>query len=98
MVSMLYMASRLVVKKGLLTKVVDEEVLVHDPQGGFVHILNQSAARILQLCDGSRYLEALVQEFSAEQKADPEVARGDVVDIITEFERLGLLSRVGPST
>ena len=64
------------------------EVLVHDHRHGKIHVLNGSAATVLQLCDGSRDLDAIVRDAGGEGH---EGARGDIASIIEQFRSLGLI-------
>ena len=64
------------------------EVLVHDHRHGKIHVLNQSAATVLQLCDGSRTLDAIVRDAGGEGH---ENARDDIARIIEQFRSLGLI-------
>lgn len=65
------------------------DVLVHDPAHGKIHVLNRTAAQVLQACDGRTPLDDIARRIAPEV---PARAYDDVVRIVEEFERLGLLS------
>jgi Coenzyme PQQ synthesis protein D (PqqD) len=77
----------------LHVKTVDDKVLVHDTRAELVHILNASAGRILTLCDGTRDVDEIAREFAAGLPVEPDRARKDVVSVLEEFTRLGLLAK-----
>jgi hypothetical protein len=67
-----------------------EDVLVHDPVRRKIHVINASAAQVLQACDGHTDPRQI-----AERIAPPDCAvraYDDVVRIIEEFRKLGLVS------
>lgn len=64
------------------------EVLVHDHRRGKIHVMNESAARVLQLCDGTRDVDAITLELAGEENTG---ARDDIARIIEQFRELGLL-------
>jgi hypothetical protein len=66
-----------------------EDVLVHDPQRQKIHVLNASAAKVLQACDGRTSLQEIAERIAPQYAAR---AYADVVRIVEEFRRLGLLS------
>jgi len=69
------------------------EVLVHDPRHGKIHVLNPSAAQVLQLCDGSHDIDAIVRQLGGEEHP---TARNDIAQIIEQFQTLGLIESPGP--
>ena len=73
-------------------RTVGEEVLVHHPSAQKVHILNRTAGRILQLCDGTRSQKEIVETICAETGADAEMVARDVEGLISELTKLGLVS------
>jgi len=72
-------------------RVVGGESLVHDQTNGKVHVLNSTAAKILELCDGSRSSDDIARLISDETHADMQLVAGDVAAIIRQFENLGLV-------
>jgi PqqD family protein of HPr-rel-A system len=70
---------------------VGDEVLVHDPALGKIHVLNATAGAILELCDGSRSSSEIVQSIAEATEADPEMVARDLAGILQEFSDLHLL-------
>jgi len=42
---------------------IGDDLMVYDRRAGMVHLLNESAARIYRLCDGSHDLDAMVVDL-----------------------------------
>jgi pyrroloquinoline quinone biosynthesis protein D len=74
----------------VLTRSGDEALLV-DEQGGNVHVLNASAARLWELCDGAPTVGELSDSFAAGYEVDPAAARADVERMLSTLGELGLL-------
>ena len=72
-------------------RTVGEEVLVHHPSTQKVHILNRTAGQILEMCDGERTQESIVDTICAETGADKDAVAKDVAALVGEFEKLGLI-------
>ena len=70
---------------------VGDEVLVHDPALGKVHVLNATAGAVLEMCDGARSAEEIARSLSDATGADPAVVGRDVEAILREFGALRLL-------
>ena len=68
------------------------ETLVHDPVNGKVHVLNASAARILQRCDGTTTLATIVDEIVAATGAPRERVERDLARIYADFTAKGLFA------
>lgn len=71
-------------------RVVGREAILHDPVSARTHVVNASAARVWELCDG-RSMTALVDEFAAGYGRRPDDLRPDVRRIVDHFASLGLL-------
>ncbi|MDQ6779901.1 MAG: PqqD family protein [Candidatus Eremiobacteraeota bacterium] len=84
--------SELCKSPGLDIKTVGDEVLVHHPAGQKVHILNRTAGRILELCDGVRTPSEIAAMIGAETGADQATVDADVRRIVADFVRLGLIA------
>jgi PqqD family protein of HPr-rel-A system len=76
---------------GLEVRTAGDEVLVHDAKQGKVHVLNATAGKILQLCDGSRTVEEIAVALANAFLTDTERVRPDVDAALVEFRGLGLL-------
>ena len=76
---------------GLELRTAGDELLVHDAGAGKVHVLNASAGKILQLCDGSRTVEEISVAVANAFLTDTERVRPDVDVSLAEFKTIGLL-------
>ncbi len=74
---------------------VGREAILHDARNGQAHVINASAARVWELCDG-RPFDDLVAAFAEPYDMPPETVRGDVQQVLDGFRRLGLLESVRP--
>ncbi|MGP6157300.1 MAG: PqqD family protein [Vulcanimicrobiaceae bacterium] len=70
---------------------VGDEVLVHDPAHGKVHVLNATAGTILEQCDGSRTADEIARSIAEATGADIAIVSNDVAGILKEFTGLQLL-------
>lgn len=77
---------------GLVIRPAGSESLVHDPVSGQIHVLNGTAARILQRCDGTASLEQIVDELVAAAGVDRLRVERDVASIYGTFQARGLVS------
>jgi hypothetical protein len=70
---------------------LDEETLVVNPSRREVHLLNETATRVWQLCATPRTLDDLVAELAAEyDAADDELRRG-VIELVDGLRDKNLL-------
>jgi PqqD family protein of HPr-rel-A system len=76
---------------GLEISVAGDEMLVHDPSNGKVHVLNATAGKVLELCDGSRTVAEIAVAVANAFMVDTERVRPDVDSILEDFTKLGLL-------
>ena len=83
--------SNLVVKENIIYKKRDYGGLLVNPECGEKTFLNATAFRILQLFDGSNTVEDIIQQLSEEWEVDTEELRGDITEIVTDFQELGVL-------
>jgi len=67
------------------------DVVVHDAANERVHVLNKTAAYILQSCDGRRSAEAIAEELSSATGAPSEQTLPDVERALTELRELQLV-------
>lgn len=62
-------AERYPARRHVAWRAIDTEALVVDPKAGLLYPLNSVAARIWELCDGARTVEAIIdivaEEFDA---------------------------------
>ncbi|MGZ9159609.1 MAG: HPr-rel-A system PqqD family peptide chaperone [Candidatus Limnocylindrales bacterium] len=69
---------------------VGREAILHDARAGQAHVINASAARIWELCDG-RTFDDLLTVFAAPYDLGPDDVRSDVERVLQGFRDLGLL-------
>ena len=77
--------------ENLEIRVVGGEYLVHDQKNRKVHVLNMTAAKILELCDGSRSNDDIARLICDETHAEMEQVTGDVTAIVSQFAALNLV-------
>jgi PqqD family protein of HPr-rel-A system len=73
-----------------LTRTGDEAVLVDEARGS-VHVVNHTAARLWELCDGSPTVGELVGSMADDYEVDAKVVQPDVERMLGTFRELGLL-------
>lgn len=73
-------------------RVLDTEALVVDPQAGLLYPLNSVGARIWELADGSRSVDAIVAALVDEFAADEPTIRRDATRFLDELATAGLIS------
>lgn len=83
------MSEKPLVVDGLEFHEAGNEVLVRNVSRRKIHVLNRSAAAVLQACDGSRDLETLALKLTAEPS---EAAFKDIARIVETFVELGLVT------
>ena len=79
----------------VLTRDVDDEILIYDPKNGEVFLLNATAAAIIELCDGHTPIPSIVQEIVKALAADPETVQKDVNKILLDMKQKGILEWSG---
>jgi hypothetical protein len=75
----------------LRKKPVDDAVLAHDATYRKIHVLNTTAAAILELCDGRRNVEQINISLAQTTDIQPEIIAGDVSAILKQFRKLDVL-------
>lgn len=71
---------------------VGNEAILHDRRNGRAHVINESAARLWELCDGQTSLDDVVSAFAAAYGMQPADLRDDVLYILGKFRQLGVLA------
>ncbi len=77
---------------GLEYRTAGNDVVVHDPVHERVHVLNRTAAYILQSCNGRRSAKVIAAELSASTGVPKERTLPDVERAIVELRSLQLVS------
>jgi hypothetical protein len=67
------------------------EAILHDAGAGKAHVINASAARVWELCDG-RAMDDLLRAFAEPYGRSPDDVRADVERVVAGFRQLGLLA------
>lgn len=75
---------------------VGREAILHDARSGQAHVINASAARVWELCDG-RGMGELLTAFAEPYGLAPDAVRADVERILARFRDLGLLTDSEPT-
>jgi PqqD family protein of HPr-rel-A system len=70
---------------------VGQEAILYDRRHGRAHVINDSAARIWDLCDGSATLDEIAGAFAASYGMPAASVHDDVVRILTTFRELRVL-------
>ncbi|MEO8198816.1 MAG: PqqD family protein [Thermoanaerobaculia bacterium] len=82
-------------REGVLARELDGEAVLLDVASGRYFGLNDSGRRIWALLSGDLTLETLAGTLAAEFARPPENLLEDVVELLGELEREGLVDRVG---
>lgn len=67
------------------------ENVMYDPDSGAVHLLNDTALAIWDLCDGETLPQEMIDAICTLCSMHPDVVTEDVERVLTEFDRVGLL-------
>ena len=70
---------------------VGQEAILYDRQHGQAHVINTSAVRIWELCDGRATLDEIAGAFAASYGLPVAAVHEDVVKILTTFRELRVL-------
>lgn len=73
---------------------LDDDLVLYDARGAEAHVLNATAARIWQLCDGTRTIASVAGELATTYALDQAEAQGDVEELVASLEAAGLLTAV----
>jgi len=70
---------------------VGNEAILYDKRNGRAHVINNSAARIWELCNGTSTFEQICTAFGASYGLSAETVANDVRAILTTFAQLKVL-------
>jgi PqqD family protein of HPr-rel-A system len=70
---------------------VGNEAILHDRRNGRAHVVNESGARIWELCDGRASQDDIVRAFAAAYDLPASAVQADVEDILAKFRELRIL-------
>ena len=71
---------------------VGDQAVLYDRRNGQAHVLNASAARLWELCDGESTIDEVAERFAAGYEMPAESVRADVESVVASFRDLGVLS------
>lgn len=82
---------------GVLSKALGNETLLYWADGKAIHVLNRTAHRIWELCDGQNTVQEMEKVIRAEfQVPDSQVdIAGDIQCSLRRFDAAGLLEQGG---
>ncbi len=83
-------------REGLSAEVVGADYVLHDARTGQVHFMNETAALVWELADGSRSLDELCAFVARRYGRPAQDVRVDVVQILATMRGEGLLEADGP--
>ena len=79
-------------RRGVWLRTSGEENAVYDPATGGLHLLNETARAIWELCDGETTPDEMVTAICEVSGLHPEVVAEDVHRTLAEFESLRILN------
>jgi hypothetical protein len=82
----------LVRRPGVVLERMGPEAVLHDSDSGLVHVINRTAARVWELCNGSRNGEQVAVALAAEFGLQAADVADDVGALAGQFRSLGLMS------
>ena len=86
------MSQRPKLRKDVLQREVEDELLLYDPKNGETLLLNATAASILDLCDGERDAAAIAEAIvSILDSADAKTVLADVQKTLDELRAKSML-------
>jgi Coenzyme PQQ synthesis protein D (PqqD) len=77
---------------GVMSRLVDGEMVLVDPAQGMVRVLNPVGARLWGLADGQRSVDAIAAVIASEYAVDQDRARADALAFCTDLVDRGVLA------
>jgi PqqD family protein of HPr-rel-A system len=78
-------------RQGVWRRQTETEVALYDPDNGKVHLLNDTALAIWDLCDGTTTPEEMIEAICELFRMHRDVVAEDVRRTLEEFDRAGLV-------
>jgi hypothetical protein len=75
----------------VVSRVIDGQTYILDPAAGELHALNPLGARIYELLDGQRTIEAILAQLLDEYDVTKDVLDRDALSFLHELEGKGLV-------
>jgi Coenzyme PQQ synthesis protein D (PqqD) len=79
-------------RSDVLSRTVDDELVILDRQTGHVHRLNSTASCIWSYCDGQNTPADIAAHVAKDFSRSADLILCDVLDAVEKLRRLGLLS------
>jgi pyrroloquinoline quinone biosynthesis protein D len=79
-------------REDLWLRTVEAESSIFDPQTEHVHLLNETALAIWQICDGQTTAREMVDAICELSGLAEEVVAEDVLRTLRQFTKLGLIT------
>ena len=83
------------VSPSLQDRDLGDEYLVYDRRAGQIHVLNPTARRILELCDGQRDAKAIAALISDQYEIPYDEALTDVEELLGQLAEKGVVIYLG---
>ncbi len=81
-------------KEELIWRRIGDEIVIITSDGLATHILNKTAARIWELCDGGLDAPKIIEHLCEQFDVPDEQARTDVTEVIGQLLKLGLIKEM----
>ena len=91
-------SNRILRNSEILSKTFDEEFVLYDTRHDLVHFLNETAAFIWKLCDGTRREGEILSEMIERFDVSREVLERDVHTILERFREQELITAANQGT
>jgi PqqD family protein of HPr-rel-A system len=69
-----------------------KEAVLYDRASRRVHVVNESAARLFELCDGETTIDEITDRFARSYAIEPAEVKDDVRSIVATLRGLGVLT------
>lgn len=80
----------------VIYRVVDGEAILLNLESGYYYSLDPLGSEIWALCDGAHALDDILNHICAGYAVSPAQARGDLLGLLDDLVREGLLTIGGP--
>lgn len=81
-------------RSDLNVRVVENETVVFDRQGGLIHQLNETAGYIWERCDGKSTVRDITSRLARAFGVEPATARKDCSTIVSQLKELNLINLI----
>ena len=72
----------------------DQSLMLYEKSGGVALPVNESGAKIWELCDGTHSVDQIVEDLALRYDAPRSQIAGDAQEFLTVLHRHGLLDRL----